>query len=799
MAEEQVTPDTPAAVSFLKRIYPEGPWCLTAIETDRKDISTRTFGPSTEAELAAWLGLHNGRRNLYFSVNPVSHVLEKKADKEDIAAMCFLHVDIDPRAGEDVGQEQERALRLLTDKLPKGIPPPTLVIFSGGGYQGFWELAAPLQLDGLREKYEEAERYNKQLEIVFGGDHCWNIDRIMRLPGTINLPDAKKIKKGRRPALACLVCDTGVRHMLTAFTPAPKVQSKIHDTGGSGVKVEVGGNIPRVASVDELDAWEVPDRVKVILVQGHDPDNPKAKDNSRSAWLFDAVCQLVRKAVPDEVIYSLITDPDYRISESVLASKNVEKYALRQIEKAKEWTIEPWLAKLNEQYSVVMNFGGKCRVIQEVLDPVIGRARLTKQTKDDFCNSYCNKFVTVGTDAKGLDIRKPVGSWWFGHEQRRQYSHITFAPGGEVPGAYNLWQGFAVPAVPGDCDKFLTHIRENICSGVDEHYDYLIRWMARAVQTPATPGYTAVVMRGGRGTGKSFFAKAFGSLFGRHFLQVSNSQHLVGNFNSHLRDCVVLFGDEAFYAGDKRHESVLKTLITEEMIAIESKGVDIEAQPNYTHLLLASNEHWVVPAGAAERRFFVLEVADKHIQDGAYFQAIADQLKNGGQQALLHHLLTLDLTGWDVRTVPKTEALDRQKAFSMGVEDAWWHVKLVDGEVRDGDGEWKTLVACDQLQDDYINHCRKLNITKRANSTALGILMKQLMPVGFPRKSQRRAKVNVESMDGFQRTVTKRLWFYELPTLQECRDSWTKVHGGQPIVDGVQGELIDLTDSPIPF
>jgi hypothetical protein len=35
----------------------------------------------------------------------------------------------------------------------------------------------------------------------------------------------------------------------------------------------------------------------------------------------------------------------------------------------------------------------------------------------------------------------------------------------------------------------------------------------------------------------------------------------VGNFNVHLRDCVMLFADEAFCDGDKQHESVLKTLI----------------------------------------------------------------------------------------------------------------------------------------------------------------------------------------------------------------------------------------------
>ena len=53
-----------------------------------------------------------------------------------------------------------------------------------------------------------------------------------------------------------------------------------------------------------------------------------------------------------------------------------------------------------------------------------------------------------------------------------------------------------------------------------------------------------------------------------------NAKHLVGHFNAHLQHCSVLFADEAFFAGDRSHESVLKGLITEETLLIEPKGVD---------------------------------------------------------------------------------------------------------------------------------------------------------------------------------------------------------------------------------
>ena len=89
----------------------------------------------------------------------------------------------------------------------------------------------------------------------------------------------------------------------------------------------------RIGDVKELDQWGVEDRIKVIIVQGHDPENPKEDDNSRSIWLYDALCHLFRKNVPDDIVYGLITDSRYGISASVLdKGSNVHKYAIRQME-----------------------------------------------------------------------------------------------------------------------------------------------------------------------------------------------------------------------------------------------------------------------------------------------------------------------------------------------------------------------------------------------------------------------------------------------------------------------------------
>ena len=78
----------------------------------------------------------------------------------------------------------------------------------------------------MQEKCEEAARWNQQLEVTFRADRCHNVDRIMRLPGTINIPDAKKLQKGRTKILATLISFDEERvYPLADFTPAPEVQS----------------------------------------------------------------------------------------------------------------------------------------------------------------------------------------------------------------------------------------------------------------------------------------------------------------------------------------------------------------------------------------------------------------------------------------------------------------------------------------------------------------------------------------------------------------------------------------------
>ncbi len=215
--------------------------------------------------------------------------------------------------------------------------------------------------------------------------------------------------------------------------------------------------------------------------------------------------------------------------------------------------------------------------------------------------------------------------------------------------------------------KLADHMFHNLCGGNREYFCYL------------------VVIRGGKGCGKGIFFRALVKLFGQHGMQITNPSQLTGKFNRHLGDLVMLFADEAFYAGNPQHESVLKGLITEPEIPVEPKFRDVMNWKSRLHLGMAANASWVVPASKDERRYFVLDALELMIGNLAYFAAIMEELENGGYEAMLYDLQRLPLVGFDVRAVPQTEGLMIQKRHTMTLEERWWAEVLHRGYLTFGE------------------------------------------------------------------------------------------------------------------
>ena len=254
------------------------------------------------------------------------------------------------------------------------------------------------------------------------------------------------------------------------------------------------------------------------------------------------------------------------------------------------------VAKLNKTYFVAA-VGGSVRIAKTLRDEALGRDQLVFLRDTDMRLRYSNHHFKVGETQKGYDIVKRLGEAWINHCNRRTYDRMALIPDGPCPAdVYNLWRGFGVQPQPGSWSTLDEHLRSVICSGQEDHYEWLIGWLAYCVQHSGRQAEVAVVLRGLKGTGKGMVGQMLIRIFRDHHLHITNGKHLVGNFNAHLLDALFLFLDEAYWAGDKQGEGVLKALITERTLMIEPKGVDSFQMPNRLKILMASNNDWVVPS-----------------------------------------------------------------------------------------------------------------------------------------------------------------------------------------------------------
>jgi hypothetical protein len=374
------------------------------------------------------------------------------------------------------------------------------------------------------------------------------------------------------------------------------------------------------------------------------------------------------------------------------------------------WTAAPTpdlVERFNTQYSVV-NEAGKIWVVEQKDDQSLQRKVLVRYAFADFRRMFMNRSVAL-IGANGRSSTTDEGSYWLEHKDRRQYlGGVVFEPKEQVPGdCWNLWTGFAISPKEGDWHLLHKHIDEVVCSGIERDRNYLLNTIARLIQQPHLPAEVAVVLRAGEGAGKGALCVPLRRIWGQHGIHITSARQLVGNFNSHLRDCVYMFADEAFFAGDRQHEGVLKALITEPTIPIEGKYQNVVMVRNMLHMWMSSNNDWVVPASHDARRYFLPVVSETKVGERGYFKALWEEINGDGLAALLHAMLRRDISKFEHRDVPQTTALAGQRRLSLDSVDAWWLAVLDRGFVWVSQhgiaefGAWMEFVATDLLFQSY--------------------------------------------------------------------------------------------------
>ena len=255
--------DVGGAVEFLQVITPAGVFGnVTAIDPNIANTCTGIGFDSSSLSRAREFIERHADQNLYWTVNTLADRVDKKPAKTDIGAMRYAHLDLD--------EPTEEALQ----RIRTATPPPSLIIFSGGGYGAFWQLDKPVHIN---RDVTALERINQHLiEIFAAGKGTWNLDRLMRLPCTVNWLSEAKRKRGRKAAATYIV----EHHPERTYTIEQLVTITCDE--------------PKARGTSE----------PTQLFSGSIKGNGKAASKSRSEDLLARVGAAVRDGETDETIHS---------------------------------------------------------------------------------------------------------------------------------------------------------------------------------------------------------------------------------------------------------------------------------------------------------------------------------------------------------------------------------------------------------------------------------------------------------------------------------------------------------------
>jgi hypothetical protein len=228
---------------------------LTAIVPDGA-TTTRSFDRGADDdEMASWIqDTQAGGRNIYFTPNETRPGCSSKPSKSDVVAVHCRHADIDPLdEAYPLADERLRLARLAEHLSRDWLSGPTAIIDSGNGIQPLWVTEREPPDDSV---FRRAEAENKALEAALGAGSTHNIDRLLRLPGTLNFPNAKKRSKGRGVTRARLIfsnpctyqrshCADLANHMATSVAGTDLVRDVVKKTNGGGAD----DNDPLISSI----------------------------------------------------------------------------------------------------------------------------------------------------------------------------------------------------------------------------------------------------------------------------------------------------------------------------------------------------------------------------------------------------------------------------------------------------------------------------------------------------------------------------------------------------------------------
>lgn len=246
---------------------------------------------------------------------------------------------------------------------------------------------------------------------------------------------------------------------------------------------------------------------------------------------------------------------------------------------------------------------------------------------------------------------------------------VGFDPAGDDPDCLlNTWRGWPTKPAEGKCEVLLDLLRYQ-CS--QEHdakavYEWVLDWLAYPLQHPGAKMQSAVVVHGPQGTGKSMFFESYARIFGEYAM-VLNQGAIEDKFNADWSSRkLFILADEIVARQEMHHlKNQLKALITGEWVRVNPKNLAAYKERNHMNIVFLSNEKEPLKLENDDRRHCVVWTPEK--LPAEYYDALGDEIRQGGVAALYYFLMQRDISHFKPWTKPPmTQA--KQDLIDLGKE-----------------------------------------------------------------------------------------------------------------------------------
>lgn len=661
MVEKNYPPALNAAVEFLWSLPTEKAHICAIHPTRPGMIRGCTFEKTADNRGAAaeWLASAQASGfGCYFYINDLSVNLgpeKPKAMETEVSRMNAMHVDADvPKATPPekiAGAKSELLEKVRAHRLP-----PSIIVDSGGGFGLFALLKSPVEVTEANRQNLKQRNKKYALDICgSGADPCWNLDRVMRLPYTINYPSATKIKRGRTAALATLVEDASafIQYDITPFQPAIEISDKTE---------EVAFDYPSDVTVERLN---LPEKLAAVILTGDHGRTDRTTDRSKGS--FHIMCELIRADISNEDILALAINPDYagfaHLHDPQHATRGPLETAERMLREALKR--EPRVPRdtIEEDLYAYLPEHAYIYVPTRALWPATSVNSLLGSGASVRLDR--TKAVQQMTWAPGLPMlikdRLIVEGGWTDKEGATCFNLYLAPKANELgdPGEVGPWRDHLYKIYPDDA----------------EHIE---KWLASRVQRPELKvNHSLVLGSSWHGIGKDTLLEPVKHAIGPWNFRDVSAEQVLGDFNPFLKS-VVLRISEARDLGDKDRFAFYdhtKTWMAAppDVLSVADKYVRAHPVFNCTGIIITTNhktDGLYLPA--EDRRHFVAWTeVEPTAFDADYWNRLWNWYREGGLDHVAAYLADLDLTDFDPKAPPpKTPAFWEIVNVNRSPEDA---------------------------------------------------------------------------------------------------------------------------------